>query len=187
MKRLFLMIISLLISVSTLFGQELKATKLLNSRIEIAIPANFSSMPDELIKIKYPASNYPSTNSAQPRNVFLKSPESKKLNAKVKSYLEVYLFEELGANPENLSFYLTLHKSPYADSIIIDNGLKDIDGKKVGFLEVISTKNDVESYILLFFTDLDNQLLRFIFFYEENEINEYRKIALEMMNSLKIN
>ena len=67
-----------------------------------------------------------------------------------------------------------------------DSGIKTINGKEVGYLELVTPAIDTEIYNLMFFTDLDGKLLLCTFNCTKKSIDEWTPTAKEIMNSLKI-
>jgi len=64
--------------------------------------------------------------------------------------------------------------------------VSEINGRKVGYLEFITPVIDTDIYNLMFFTDLDGQLLLGTFNCTKRSIDEWQSTAKEIMNSLKI-
>jgi hypothetical protein len=77
-------------------------------------------------------------------------------------------------------------KNSYPSAQWKENGLKTVNGKIVGYLELVTPAIDTEIYNLIFFTDLDGKLLLCAFNCTKKSIDEWSPIAKEIMNSLKI-
>ncbi len=153
---------------------ELELKSLLNDKIELKIPKDFTLMPEDVIKIKYPENNRPTTvftNAKTTTNIALNLTEHPANQSLILKYKE--------------SFLSTFSKSiPTAEWK--SNGVKEINVKKVGYLEFISPATDTKIYNLLFFTDVDNKLLICNFNCIIQDTNEWVSVANEIFNSLKI-
>jgi len=169
---------------SPLPSQESVSTRLLDGRVELSVPANFVSMPPELIDVKYRTSTNPLEPTLKPRHVFLRSTETDDLDETIGTYLEVFVLE-LGASQDNLSFHLMLQttKSP---ETLLEEGIHSVDGRNVGYLERRITNRGVESFVSAFFTDLDNQLLRFVFWCEEADVGDCGEMSKALLTSLRV-
>ena len=61
-----------------------------------------------------------------------------------------------------------------------------MNGRKVGFVELITPAIDTKVYNLIFFTDLNGQLLLCTFNCTEKNIGQWQPAAKEIMASLKL-
>lgn len=153
---------------------ELISTVLLDGKIELAIPTAFEIMSEERMKIKYPSAQRPSlvyTNESGEINVALNYTESP-------------------ANPQLLpaykdNFVQTFERMhPTADWR--GSGLQSIQGKEIGYLELITPAIDTDIYNLLFFTDLEGKLLLFTFNCTKRHLEEWAPRARAIMDSLRV-
>jgi hypothetical protein len=165
-------------------NQESVSTRLLEGRVELSVPANFVSMPPELIDVKYPPSTNPLELTLKPRHVFLKTTETDDLDETIGTYLEVFVLD-VGASQDNLSFHLML-QTTNSSVPFLEEGIHSINGRKVGYVEKRSTNGGVESFVSAFFTDLDNQLLRFVFWCEEAEVGDCSEVSKALLTSLRV-
>ena len=82
--------------------------------------------------------------------------------------------------------FVKTFKNMYPSADWKDSGVKMINGKKFGFLELVTPAVDTEIYNLMFFTDLNGKLLLCTFNCTKKDIKEWETTAKEIMNSLKI-
>jgi hypothetical protein len=153
---------------------ELETKSLLDNKVELRIPKDFYIMPDEMMKIKYPTERRPTlvyTNESGGINVALNLTQNKASQDIISAYKDnfVQTFKKLYPNAEWK-----------------DNGVKEINGRKVGYLELVTPAIDTEIYNLMFFTDLDGKLLLCTFNCTKKDMPEWTPLANEIMNSLKI-
>src|SRR5690606_9734500 len=82
--------------------------------------------------------------------------------------------------------FVQAFKNMYPSADWKNSGIKMINGRKVGYLELVIPAIDTEIYNLMFFTDLDGKLLLCTFNCTKKSIHEWTPAAKEIMNSLKI-
>lgn len=153
---------------------KLKLRSLLDDRIELKIPKDFDIMSEELTKVKYPSENRPTliySNENGSINVALNLTE----NSASQSFIETYV-ESLVGTFENL----------YPTAEWKDSGTTEINGRKVGYLKLITPSVDTKIYNVIFFTDLDGKFLVTSFNCTEDFIPEWEGTSDEIMNSLNI-
>ncbi len=174
LKLFSLSLFCLFLLSATIARVELETKSLLNDKIELKVPKGFAVMSAEMMKVKYPSERRPTlayTNKSGGINVALNLTKSK-------------------ANQELMSSYkdnfVATFKSLYPSADWKGNGVKEINGRKVGYLELITPALDTKIYNLLFFTDLDGQLLLCTFNCTEKSIQDWEPTAKEIMQSLKI-
>ncbi len=173
-KTIGLVILTLALTTALTKVIELEARLLLNERIELKIPKNFKIMSEELINIKYPS---------QRRPTLVYSNESGGINVALNLTQNKASQQEIVAYQNN---FVQTFKNLYPSAEWKDNGVKTINGKKVGYLELVTPAIDTEIYNLIFFTDLDGKLLICTFNCTRKDINKWTPVAKEIMNSLKL-
>lgn len=166
----------LTIVITTAFTStiDLVSKSILNNKVELKIPKDFTIMSEELMKIKYPSENRPTlvySNESGGINVAINLTQSKASQDAIAAYKD---------------FFVNTFKENYPTAEWKESGIKTINGKKVGYLELITQAIDTEIYNLMFFTDLDGKLLLCTFNCTKKSINEWTTPANEIMNSLKI-
>jgi hypothetical protein len=160
---------------ATLPNIELETKTLLNGKINLKIPKNFDIMSEEMLKLKYPSERRPTlvyTNESGEINVALNLTQNKANQNIIAAYKDNFV----------QSF-----KNSYPTATWKDKNIKEINGRKVGYLELITPAIDTEIYNLMFFTDLDGKLLLCSFNCTKKNIAEWSVVAKEIMNSLKLN
>ncbi|MBQ0734196.1 hypothetical protein J9332_07725 [Aquimarina celericrescens] len=153
---------------------DLETKSLLNEKVELKIPKDFDIMSEELMKLKYPSDRRPTlvySNESGGINIALNLTQNQASQQMIPAYQD--------------NFVQTF-KNLYPSAEWKDNGIKMINGKKVGYLELVTPAIDTEIYNLLFFTDLDGKLLLCTFNCTKKSIDKWTPIAKEIMNSLKI-
>jgi len=173
-KTIGLVILTLALTTALTNVIELESRLLLNERIELKIPKNFKIMSEELISIKYPSQRRPTlvySNESGGVNVALNLTQNKASQQEIEAYQ---------------NNFVQTFKNLYPSAEWKDNGVKTINGKKVGYLELVTPAIDTEIYNLIFFTDLDGKLLLCTFNCTRKDINKWTPVAKEIMNSLKL-
>ena len=173
MKQL-LTILSLALISFAFSTIELETKSLLNDRLELKIPKAFGIMSEEMMQTKYPSERRPTlvyTNETGGINVALNLTQ----NQAKQNILQAYT--------DNM---VSTFKQIYPSATWIGNGIKEINGKKVGFMELVTPAIDTEIYNLMFFTDLDGKLLLCTFNCTVENMDEWTPTAHEILNSLKV-
>lgn len=171
MKLFFLTLFSL----GLLTAIELENRSLLNDKIQILVPKDFMQMSQKLLDLKYP--------KTQNRPTFVLTNEDATVNI---------AFNHL-PNPANqnvIESYKDNIKSSFQKSfpgaVWKGDGVMTINGKKVGYLKVITEAKDQRVYNYLFLTDMDGKLLLGTFNCIEKLLPEWEDVAEEIVKSLKI-
>lgn len=163
----------ILVSWTTL-NIELEKRKILNDRVEILLPTEFEIMSEEMMKIKYPSERRPTlvyTNKTGGINVAFNHTSSKATQADIDNYT---------------NSLVNTFKNLYPSAEWKATGVNEINGRKVGYLELITPAIDTKIYNLMFFTDLDGRLLLCTFNCVDKEQNNWTESAKQIMNSLTI-
>ena len=172
-KTIVLAIITIVLTTAFTSTIELEIKKLLDNKVELKIPKNFDIMSEELMRLKYPSERRPTlvySNESGGLNVALNLTQNKASQDLIFAYKD--------------NFVKTF-KNLYPSAEWKDSGVKTINGKKVGYIELITPAIDTKIYNLMFFTDLDGKLLLCTFNCTKKSINEWTPTAKEIMNSLK--
>ncbi len=174
-KALGIGILSTVLLSATIFTIELETKTLLNGKINLKIPKSFEIMSEEMLKVKYPSERRPTlvyTNESGEINVALNLTQSKAAQNIISTYKDKFV---------------ETFKNAYPSAKWKDKDVKEINGRKVGYLELITPAIDTEIYNLMFFTDVDGKLLICSFNCTKKNIPEWTSLAKEIMNSLKVN
>lgn len=146
---------------------------LLDGKMIIRMPKLFSIMSAELASLKYPSERRPNliyTDTSSSINLaFNLTPH--RLNE-----------DGVAAFQENMMDILE-QAQPSADWL--DTDVQKIDGKTVGFLEVITPAIDGEIFNLMFFASVEGRALIGTFNCMEDDLDTWRPIARAMMESLQ--
>jgi len=167
----FLAAISL---IGILLPVELEKRTLLDNKIEILVPKDWKPMSEELIKIKYPGAKPPTyvlSDVSGGISLAFNHIDSRATQEHIETY-KGYLKKSL--------------EDAFEDEEWIEDGIKEINGKKVGFFKLITNTASGKIYNQMFFTDLDGKLLIISFNVVENKMKDWKAAADEIMNSLTI-
>jgi hypothetical protein len=153
----------------------LDTKSLLGDRVELKIPSDFEIMSEVMMITKYPSERRPTlvyTNETGGINVALNLTENPASQEVISAYKDSFV----------QSF-----ESMYPSAEWKDKGVMKVNGKQVGYLELVTPAIDTEIYNLMFFTDLDGKLLLCTFNCTKKDIDEWSPIAHEILGSLKTN
>ena len=153
---------------------ELENRKVLGGKVEILLPKEFEVMSEDMMKLKYPSERRPTlvyTDKTGGVNVAFNHTENKA------SQQQIDVFKE--------SFVSTF-KNLYPSAEWKGTGVTEINGRKVGYLELVTPAIDTKIYNLMFFTDLDGRLLLCTFNCVAKKEKDWLEPAKQIMNSLKV-
>lgn len=170
----FIAFISVVLTSSTTLTIELEKRKILGDRVEILIPKNFEIMSEEMMKAKYPSERRPTlvyTDGTGGINVAFNHTVNKATQ------------QQIDAFKEN---FVTAFKNMYPSAEWKGSGIKEINGRKVGYLELLTPAIDTKIYNLMFFTDLEGRLLLCTFNCVEKKQTDWIEPAKQIMNSLLV-
>ena len=146
---------------------------LLEEKVEIFTPKELSKMTDEMWKIKY--------GNAQ-RPALALSDKNIEVNLIAQFTNQKWEEKELA---EYKDFRIANLKKTRTDVQILEDGIKEINGKKVGFFKFMTQAIGDKIFNYYFFTILDERILIFTFNCTEKLRNVWEKIADEMVVTLK--
>lgn len=170
MPKLFFIFI---LSFSTVFPVELEKKLVLDNKVEILMPRGWKPMSEELIKIKYPGARPPKlvySDNTGAISIAFNHTDSKASAETLEKYRDV-LKESL--------------ENAYPNAVWEESGIREINGKKIGFFKVITDTPADKIFNYMLFTDLDGKLLICSFNCVEKKLKEWRPVAEEMMGSIK--
>ncbi|MDG1821785.1 MAG: hypothetical protein P8H25_00190 [Flavobacteriaceae bacterium] len=173
-KTIGLAIFTVVLTTAFIKTIDLETKSLLNDKVELKIPKDFDIMSEELMKLKYSSDRRPTlvySNESGGINVALNLTQNQANQQLIPTYKD--------------NFVQTF-KNLYPSAEWKGNGIKTINGKEVGYLELVTPAMDTEIYNLMFLTDLNGKLLLCTFNCTKKSIAEWTPIAKEIMNSLKI-
>jgi hypothetical protein len=152
----------------------LEKRKILNDKVEILIPQEFEVMSEEMMKFKYPSERRPTlvyTDKTGGINVAFNHTANKASQQQIEAFKD--------------SFVSTF-KNLYPSAEWKGTGVKEINGRKVGYIELMTPAIDTKIYNLMFFTDLDGTLLLCTFNCVDKKQKDWVGPAKQIMNSLTV-
>lgn len=153
---------------------ELDEKMLFNNKVKVLIPNKFSIMDDDIAVLKYPSPN-------RPQIIF--TDDSATVNCAFNLTIEK-ASQRLIPKYES-KFVLDYMKMPTSLKLI-SSGVEEINGRKVGYLEILTRAVDTNVYNLIFFTDVNEKLLLCTFNCTVEYRNLWEPIANKIMRSLTI-
>jgi len=150
----------------------LEKKSVLGGKVEILIPSTFTVMEEDMLKLKYPMQNRPAlvyTNEAGSINVAFSLTTSKAEEKDV---------------PEIKETFVKVFKSMYKSAEWLGDGLVTINGKSVGFMELITPAVDTRIYNRIFFAECDGRILLCTFNCKESQVTEWAPVGKKIMDSL---
>ena len=175
MKKGFVMLLfSLVLMSGTAQTIELVKKDILGGKVEILLPKEFGIMSEEMMKVKYPSDRRPTlvyTDEPGTINVAFNHSASQVTQEQIETFKDSFV---------------GMFKNLYPSAEWKSSGVKVINGRKVGYLELITPAVDTKIYNLLFFTDLDSRLLICTFNCVEAEQVRWTDPAQKILNSLTL-
>lgn len=166
-------------SSQTVSGQadpkmEYEKKSIISDKVEILVPKSFTIMPEEMAKMKYPSEKRPTliySDKEGSVNLAFNYTTSQITDKDIPSF-----------EPQIKKQFENLYPSAtwYKDTVLT------INNKKVGVLELLTPATDTKIYNLMFFIELEGKLLMSTFNCTENQMEEWKPVANEIMQSLKI-
>ena len=154
---------------------ELIKKRVLSERVEVLIPKGFEVMTEQQMDFAYAhASSRPSVVFTNNNLVSLAFNYSE--NDADQDMVQVY----------QDSFAKAYHKQ-YNKTTWFSEGVKEVGGRKVGYLEYMKPEMGHEVYTLVFFTDVQGKLLIVTFNCAPQQKPEWEVVAKKIMASLKAN
>lgn len=153
---------------------ELEIRSILNDKVEILLPREFEVMSEDMMKLKYPSERRPTlvyTDKTGGINVAFNHTTSKANQQQIDAYKDNFV---------------NTFKNLYPSAEWNETGTKEINGRKVGYLELVTPALDTKIYNLMFFTDLDGRLLLCTFNCVEKKQKDWHETAKQIMSSLTI-
>lgn len=151
----------------------LKPKMVLEDQLSMLIPEEFDIMAEEIAQIKYPSERRPPiiyTNEASSINVVLNYLEDEIKNKQI---------EEFHTSVEGM-FQNLYPSAEWLSAEVIQNDA----GKNIGVLELVTPTIDGEVYNLIHFMELDGRVLMVSFNCTDQEMEDWKPIGKEIMNSI---
>jgi len=175
MKKIFTFTLLTITLLSwTTLSVDMEKRNILNDKVDILIPKVFQIMSEASMKIKYPSERRPAlvyTDESGGINLAFNHTQNKASQEQIEP-LKVAL--------------VSTFKNLYSSAEWKDSGIKEINGRKVGYMELVTPAVDTKIYNLIFFTDMDGRLLLCTFNCVEKKQVEWTEAAHQIMNSLVV-
>ncbi|MCR8561842.1 hypothetical protein KXD93_29575 [Mucilaginibacter sp. BJC16-A38] len=147
----------------------------LDNKIELSVPADFKPMSAEMLDKKYP-------NRNQKPNLVL-TDEDAEVNIVISLIPQPIKPEQIGAFKD---FQINSLKKMHPDAKWMNDGVRAINGKNVGYFKFISNAVDQTVFNYYFFTDLDGKVLLLSFNCTEKLLPKWKETAESIVSSLKV-
>ena len=154
---------------------KLEPRSLLNGKVEILVPDYFKQMSAEMMAVKYP-------NTTQHPDAVLTDANAE-VNLVISQTGQPVTADQIGQYKD---FMITTMKHARPDAVWLDNGVKIINGQKVGYFKMMTAAVDQKVFVYYFFTSLHGKLLIFTFNCTEALLPKWKDTADEMVASLKV-
>jgi hypothetical protein len=154
---------------------ELIKKRVLSERVEILIPKGFEVMSEQQMDFLYAkAQSRPSviyTNASHASLSF-----SYTDNTADQDMIDMYAMN-----------FMKTYRKQYSDAQFFADGVKEINGRKIGFIEMMKPELGHQVYQLIFFTDVEGRLLMCTFSCPDRQKPEWESVAKQVMGSLRSN
>ncbi len=154
---------------------KLEKRSFLDNKIELLVPADFKPMTAEMMDIKYP------NRKPQP-NVIL-TDEDATVNIVISYIPQALRADQIAAFKD---FQINSLKKARSDAKWLEEGIKNINGKKIGFFKFLVNAIDQSVFNYYFFTDLDGKILLMTFNCTEKKLPEWKDTVENIVLSLKV-
>lgn len=154
---------------------DLEQISILSGKVDILMPKSFVIMPEDMAKLKYPLETRPSliyTNEDGTVNMAFTHSSSKIKENQISAFQDSLMNSMKEGQP---------------DAKWLDSGIEEINGKSVGYFQLITPAIDTEVYNSFWFTELDGRILMCNFNSTVELMNEWEPVGQEIRNSLRIN
>lgn len=174
MKNIFCILLGCWILFAEPVNTDLEKQSILDGKVEILLPTNFDIMSEEMARVKYPSDRRPT---------LIYTEETGSINIAFNHIASAASQQQIEAYKNN--FVATFGKL-YPSAEWKGSGVKEINGRKVGYLEFITPAIDTKVYNLIFFTDLEAKLLMCTFNCVVEKQEEWVMPAKKIMDSITI-
>ncbi|AIQ13793.1 hypothetical protein [Paenibacillus durus] len=150
-------------------------TEVVPDQVFMFVPDSFEPMPEEYARIKYPAERRPQ---------IIYTDETLEINLTVNPTNNRMVNNEMEQFVQDLSFLI---KRMQPNAKWLGEGVREVGGRKMGFYEFTVPVLDGVMYNGIFFIELEGKGLFFGLNCMERYQEQWRPIALGIMDSLQIN
>ena len=175
--RLSIKLFLLFLIVPVCINAQIKLEKrsLLDNKIELLVPTDFKPMSADMLNEKYP-------NRTNQPDVVL-TDENAEINIVISLVNQPLQSAQI---PAFKDFQITSLKRMHPDAKWLDNGVKVINGKKVGYFKLISNAVDQTVFNYYFFTNVDGKALVITFNCIEKLLPQWKDTAETIVSSLTV-
>lgn len=154
---------------------EFEETEFFDGKINMYIPNTFEDMSLEAKKLKYPSENRPD---------IIKSNENGSIAVTFK-LIDSYLTDEQIEELKDTMKIINNRLNPA--NIYFDEGILEVDEKKIGYFDFKSSAIDDFLYNFIFLFELQEKTIMGTFSCSYSEYDEWKDIVVEMVNTIKTN
>ena len=163
-----------MIPINSIGQTKLDTVSILDGKVKILAPKELSSMNDEMWNAKYPK---------QPRPTMVLSDEDGEVNLIADMTQQPATENQIAAFKD---YQLQQLKTKRQDLNFLGDGVKTINGKKVGYFKFLSQALDQKVFNHYFFTIVDGKILLFTFNCIEKLKSKWESTADKIMASLLV-
>lgn len=146
----------------------------LEDKVKLRLPETFIVMPPEIASLKYPSERRPNliyTNESASINIAFNHTQSPLHDTNMEAFKK--------------SMVQVIKKTqPLARWF--EEGVRNVNGRNIGFCDFLAPALDVNIYNLLFFAELEGRALLCTFNCTEEEMKDWKPVAMGIMDSVKI-
>ena len=169
-----LLALLLLLPVLSFSQGKLTTISLFDGKVELMVPKKLSEMSDEMWALKY-------RSRERPPMVLTDAPGEVNIIA-----LETKQPADESQMSAFVDFQLNQLKKQRQDLAVLDNGVKTVNGKKVGFFKFLSQASDQNVFNYYFFVIVEGKVLMFTFNCIEKLRKDWEPTADAIVASLKV-
>jgi len=155
-------------------SMEFEEKSLLEDKIRIRLPKSFTVMSPEIAAIKFPSERRPGliySNSTASISISFNHTNNNVLEDQIN---------------EAKNSMLQVLKKLQPSAVWLEDGVKTIAGKNIGYFDFLTKAIDTDIYNFMFLVELDGRLLMCNFNCTVNEMEDWKFVARGIMESLRI-
>jgi hypothetical protein len=154
--------------------KSVQATDILAGKVFLEIPSSFIRMSDADVKARYSVGKQPDgvfTDTSGPVDIVVKSTPNFAFPGNLQDYLDSFVEKFNETTPE---------------AEWVGQGMKEINGKLVAYLELITPASDAQVYNLMVITDVERTLFLVTMNLPRSKMSEWQFKAHDILNSLVV-
>lgn len=153
MNRLIISVLLVLFCTATFSQDGTERKVLLDGKLEMLVPAEFHQMTEMEYKLRYPNQNRKAST------IFT--------NAKLDVTIAVDYMQQYALTTEQIPEFKTMQinavKKAHPDMQLLENGVRPVNGKKIGYFKILTTAGKQKIFNYFIFTDLNGKVLLITF------------------------